>query len=79
MAGSRSSSGVADRFAFAPTAAAGSDENTAFCETLPQFDTSSSSSLVDLGVQGGVSYGKGFVDFEYVADFVTVGCKFHHQ
>lgn len=57
-------------------AAAGSESNVAFCESLSQFDPNASTSLVDTGVSGEISYGKGHVDLEYVSDFVTVGCRF---
>lgn len=60
-------------------AAAGSASNTAFCKTLPQFDPNASTSLVDTGVSGEISYGKGHVDLEYVSDFVRVGCRFYRK
>lgn len=46
-----------------------------FCNAQPRF--TESSTLVDLGVQGQVTYGTGYTDFEYVADYVGIGCTFH--
>jgi len=42
-----------------------------FCNAQPRF--TESSTIEDLGVEGSVTYGTGFADFEYVADFVGVG------
>ncbi len=44
-----------------------------FCNAQPRF--TSSSSLVDYGVQGSVTYGTGYANFEYVGDYVSIGCK----
>jgi hypothetical protein len=44
-----------------------------FCNAQPRF--TESSTLEDLDVQGHVTYGTGYVDFEYVADYVAIGCK----
>lgn len=44
-----------------------------FCNAQPRFTFSTSS--VDLGVQGSVTYGTGYADFEYMADYVAIGCK----
>ncbi|KAH7127419.1 aspartic peptidase domain-containing protein [Dactylonectria macrodidyma] len=45
--------------------------NPDLCNTFPQF--TESSSLVDLGQTGQITYGAGSVDFNYVQDFVTIG------
>lgn len=45
----------------------------AFCSSQPRF--TASSTLVDYGVQGSVTYGTGYADFEYVGDYVGIGCK----
>ncbi|KAK4035318.1 aspartic peptidase domain-containing protein [Parachaetomium inaequale] len=42
-----------------------------FCNTQPRF--TASSTLVDLDAQGHVTYGTGYTDFEYVADYVAIG------
>jgi hypothetical protein len=47
----------------------------ALCQSFPVFDPKASSSYVDEGVPGGVTYGKGFVEFEYSSDYLTVGGK----
>jgi hypothetical protein len=54
--------------------------NPSFCNAQPRF--TQSSTLVDLGVQGGIQsqrsggYGSGgYVEFEYVYDYLTIGCK----
>lgn len=45
-----------------------------FCNAQPRFTYSTS--LVDTGAQGHVTYGTGYADFEYVVDYVSIGCKF---
>lgn len=55
-----------------PTCSASSDP--AFCNAQPRF--TSSTTLVDLHVQGQVLYGTGGAHFEYVQDYVGIGCKF---
>ena len=47
--------------------------NPQFCRSLPRF--TASQTLVDIGVPGGVSYGTAYANFQYVHDFVTIGCK----
>lgn len=49
--------------------------NPSFCNAQPRF--TQSSTLVDLGVQGSVqSLGSGgYAGFEYVVDYLTIGCK----
>ncbi|KAK3304875.1 aspartic peptidase domain-containing protein [Chaetomium strumarium] len=42
-----------------------------FCNAQPRF--TESSTLVDLGVTGGVTYGTGYADFYYVSDYVAIG------
>ncbi|CAM1510670.1 Fc.00g010050.m01.CDS01 [Cosmosporella sp. VM-42] len=42
-----------------------------FCESFGRFGASST--FVDLNTAGGVTYGSGYVDFEYGYDFVSVG------
>jgi hypothetical protein len=44
-----------------------------FCDAQPRF--TESSTLVDLGATGHVTYGTGYADFYYVADYVAIGCK----
>ena len=44
-----------------------------FCTAQARFTFSTT--LVDYGVQGSVTYGTGYADFEYVGDFVSIGCK----
>jgi hypothetical protein len=46
----------------------------AFCNAQPRYTLSSTSQ--DLGAIGHVTYGTGYVDFKYVADYVSVGSKF---
>lgn len=45
----------------------------AFCQAQQRF--TSSSTLVNLGVEGSVKYGTGYADFTYVSDYVGIGCK----
>jgi hypothetical protein len=45
----------------------------AYCDAQPRF--TASSTLNDLGHQGHVTYGTGYADFEYVSDYVSIGCK----
>ncbi len=45
----------------------------AFCDAQPRF--TSSTTLVDLDFQGEVTYGTGYAKFEYMSDYVAVGCK----
>ena len=45
-----------------------------FCNAQPRF--TDSATFVDLGVQGSVTYGTGYADFEYGTDYVGIGCKF---
>jgi hypothetical protein len=54
---------------------AGSTVTTAFCNSLPVFNTKTSTSLKDLQATGRIDYGKGGVDLEYYTDYVSVGCK----
>ncbi|KAH6848023.1 aspartic peptidase domain-containing protein [Chaetomium sp. MPI-CAGE-AT-0009] len=42
-----------------------------FCNAQPRF--TESSTLVDLDAQGHVTYGTGYADFEYIADYVGIG------
>ena len=42
-----------------------------FCSSLPRFTLSNT--LVDLNTQGGVTYGTGYTDFNYVYDYVNLG------
>ena len=46
----------------------------AYCSAQPRFTTSTT--LVDLGVQGHVTYGTGYADFEYVTDYIGIGGMF---
>ncbi|KAK3906135.1 aspartic peptidase domain-containing protein [Staphylotrichum tortipilum] len=43
----------------------------AFCDAQPRFTTSTT--LVDLKAQGSVTYGTGYANFEYMADYVAIG------
>ncbi|KAK5659806.1 hypothetical protein OQA88_1018 [Cercophora sp. LCS_1] len=58
-----------------PTCSKSADPS--FCQSQPRF--TSSGSLVDYGVQGSVTYAEGYVNFEYVGDYVGVGCKQRSQ
>ncbi|OAA73342.1 Peptidase A1 [Cordyceps fumosorosea ARSEF 2679] len=51
---------------------AGSSDSQKFCQGLGSYSTSSSTA-VKLGTQGGVTYGKGQVKFDYVKDSVGLG------
>lgn len=46
-----------------------------YCESFPQFDYTSSSTINDTGYSNMLVYGKGNVTIEYVTDVVSVGCK----
>lgn len=53
-----------------------------FCRVMPRFTMSST--LVDLGAQGYISWARGNADdgdvnFQYVTDYVGIGCEFLHQ
>ena len=52
---------------------AGSDTNEAFCNTLPRFDPAKSSSVNNTGEKGQITYGRGQVSFDYLADQVSIG------
>lgn len=43
-----------------------------FCDAQPRF--TNSTTVVDLGEQGSIRYGAGFASFEYVSDYVAIGC-----
>jgi hypothetical protein len=44
-----------------------------FCNAQPRF--TESTTIEDLDQQGHITYGTGYADFEYVADYVSIGCK----
>ncbi len=44
-----------------------------FCGQFNQYRESST--FQDLATSGGIQYGNGFVDFDYGADYVEIGCK----
>ena len=52
---------------------AGSQRSIDFCNSLPRFDTTKSTSYVDLGSSYTVVYGGGSATIEWVTDDVTVG------
>ncbi|KAF7563920.1 hypothetical protein G7046_g183 [Stylonectria norvegica] len=45
--------------------------NPTFCETFGRFEESST--FVDLGTKGSITYGTGFTNFEYGYDFLSIG------
>ena len=45
----------------------------AFCDAQPRF--TDSTTIYDLNAQGEITYGTGYAKFEYVADYVAIGCK----
>ncbi|AEO71929.1 uncharacterized protein THITE_2097958 [Thermothielavioides terrestris NRRL 8126] len=50
---------------------AGGEESVDFCNAQPRF--TSSSTFIDLHQNGSAKYGKGSVQFQYIADYVSVG------
>lgn len=44
-----------------------------FCESFGRFE--SSTSFVSTGETGTITYGTGYVDFEYGYDYATIGCE----
>jgi len=53
----------------------GNAKGQALCQSHPPFDPTTSTTYVDKGEAGHVTFGKGFVDFDYGEDYVTVGGK----
>ena len=53
----------------------GNAKNQAMCEAAPVYNPAASTSYVDQNKLGHVTFGKGFVDFDYASDHVTVGGK----
>lgn len=52
--------------------------NPSFCQSQQRFTMSSS--LIDLGVQGSMSLRNGgYVNWQYVSDYIGIGCKFVHH
>lgn len=47
-----------------------------FCEQFPKYSVSRSSTVKDAVSTGFIQYGKGNVTLRYVADTITVGCKY---
>ncbi|KAI1855003.1 hypothetical protein JX265_012358 [Neoarthrinium moseri] len=57
-----------------PTFANSDNANSvAFCNKLPRFDPSKSTSLSDTAMSNTLNYGKASVNIEYLKDFVTAG------
>lgn len=44
-----------------------------FCHAQPRYNESST--MVDLKTRGHMSYGTGYADYDYVTDYVGIGCK----
>jgi hypothetical protein len=48
--------------------------NPTFCSAQPRY--TNSTTIQELDFYGSVVYGTGYVDFQYVVDYVSIGCKY---